>query len=291
MKQKPALNLEEQVELLKQRGLVIDDDDMAVKYLYDTNYYRLTGFARQFQRDPRHGNNAFHSGTSLAMLADLAETDARFGRVLAHALAAIECTVRSRLALHLALEHGETAFYLRTDTYVAGLDDKVADLIESIGRELRRDKGRTIARYAPDREDLSAVPIWVASEVLSFGTVSRLLELLRDPGTRDAVAESFSERRGKFVSTVHSLAVLRNRCAHHGQIWHRPLTIQTPVDGRHRKRAGVPFSDNGPFPAVLAIQRLLAHISGGRECSEALDLFIEAAPSRYMEGILKPDPK
>jgi abortive infection bacteriophage resistance protein len=288
---KPALSLTEQVERLKERGLVIEDDDAAEAYLYDTNYYRLAGFARQFQRDPLRGDNSFEPGTSLHQIAQLHVADAQFSRILARGLATIECTVRARLALHLALKHGETAFYLRADPYVKGLDDKVEDLLAGVRRDLTRDKGRTVRRYAPDPTDLGSVPIWVAIELLSFGTVSRLMELLGDQEPRDAVAESFGELRSTFPSTVHSLAVLRNRCAHHGQIWHRGLTIQTPTNGKHRHRARVRFDPHGPFAAVLAIQRMLGRVEGGADCLSVLNQFIADADPAYMDGIYCPNPK
>lgn len=45
----------EQIELLKQRGLIIPDEERAKKYLLSQNYYNLiNGYARFF---PREGDN------------------------------------------------------------------------------------------------------------------------------------------------------------------------------------------------------------------------------------------
>ena len=41
--QKPPLTLEGQVSLLKDRGLLIDDDDAAIRLLSNVNYYHLEG--------------------------------------------------------------------------------------------------------------------------------------------------------------------------------------------------------------------------------------------------------
>ena len=287
---KRALSLTRQVARLKERGLVIDDDERAEQYLYDTNYYRLAGFARQFQADPARGDNTFAPGTTLDQLSELVAADAQFARLLSDALAVLECVVRSRFALQLALAHGEKAFYLDRDAYVDGLDAKIDSLIEDISRDLARDKGRTVARYAPGR-DFSQVPVWVAIELLSFGTLSKMMELLDNKAPRDAVAHSFFEQRGTFTSTIHSLAVLRNRCAHHGQIWHRRLTIQTPTSGKHRHQARVKFHPQGPFAAVLAVRRMLTRGNVGAAQLAALDAFMTAADPAYMDGIYNPAPK
>ncbi len=302
MSAKPARSLEQQCTLLRERGLIISDEAAAHAFLHDTNYYRLAGFGRQFQRDPARGDNSYETGTTFDLLVEMCTTDIELSLHLTRALGLIECAVRSRLALALALQHGSHAFYLEHDVYVTTPHDaamaastlaaKVDDLIEKIRGELCRDKGRTISRYAgADRANLAAVPIWVAIELLSFGTVSRLLELLDDKTARDSVASSFGEPKGKFTSTVHSLAVLRNRCAHHGQIWHRPLTIHTPVDGNIRRRAQVSFDSQGPYAALLAVQRLLARIHGAADASIALSNFVRSAPPLYMDGIYRPAPR
>ena len=41
---KPYLTIEEQLQLLKDRGLCIDDDAEAKHILHELNYYRLTGY-------------------------------------------------------------------------------------------------------------------------------------------------------------------------------------------------------------------------------------------------------
>ena len=61
----------EQIELLKQRGLIIPDEERAKKYLLSQNYYNLiNGYARFF---PREGDNytaqtSFDEITTLCVL-------------------------------------------------------------------------------------------------------------------------------------------------------------------------------------------------------------------------------
>jgi len=291
--QKQALSINEQIELLAERGLDIGDTAAAAQVLYDSNYYRLMGYGRQFQIDPRNGDNRFEPGTTLAQLRGLMLLDAEFSRRLLHALGIIELTVRSRYALELAATGGPKAFYLRPASYVSSptIDTHVVQLISTIEDELRRDKGRAVLHYAPSREDFSEVPVWVAIEVMSFGRISEMMTYLADNRPRDAVASSFGEPNKSFASTLHSLAVLRNRCAHHGQLWHRHLGIQTPTTGKQRHRAGVKFDYQGPFAAVLAIQRLLSHIQGGEDALHALNTFIAEVPAEYMNGIYNPKPR
>jgi abortive infection bacteriophage resistance protein len=48
---KPASTISEQIELLKRRGLYINDDNSAAHYLNNISYYRLEGYWWPMQRD------------------------------------------------------------------------------------------------------------------------------------------------------------------------------------------------------------------------------------------------
>jgi abortive infection bacteriophage resistance protein len=59
-------------------------------------------------------------------------------------------------------------------------------------------------------------------EALTFGTVSKMYRLLDHSGIRHRIARGFGYPHARFAeSTFHSLAVLRNICAHYARLWHR----------------------------------------------------------------------
>lgn len=45
MELKPPLTFEEQIERLRQHGMIVDSKDVALAVLKQVNYYRLTGYA------------------------------------------------------------------------------------------------------------------------------------------------------------------------------------------------------------------------------------------------------
>jgi len=51
---KPTLTLHEQINLLKSRGLIFNDKDDIENILFRHNYYRLSGYWRKFQIDPKN---------------------------------------------------------------------------------------------------------------------------------------------------------------------------------------------------------------------------------------------
>ena len=287
MPAKPALTLTQQVSLLRRRGLVIADDQAAERFLYDANYYRLSGYARQFQRGPGAGDDNFHGGVTFERLQRIFVLDAELSATLARCLGLIERSVRARYAYELAQASGNRAFYLDPSSYLA-VTPNLDQFLDKVAGELSRANSAMVARYVCGDQDLTAVPVWVAFEVLSFGAVSRILDYHADRAPRDRVAASYSEQKATFSSTIHSLAVLRNRCAHHGQIWHRRLTIQTPVV-RKVRRVEPAFDPQGPYPAILAIRRLLPRIHGGASVLVDLNAVL-ASDDELRVGVLSPRP-
>ena len=48
---KPALTVDQQIDQLRNRGMVIDDTTQAKHYLSQINYYRLTAYWLPFESD------------------------------------------------------------------------------------------------------------------------------------------------------------------------------------------------------------------------------------------------
>lgn len=284
---KPPLSIDRQIELLARRGLEIPDEAVATQALLDGNYYRLSGFFRQFQVDPRHGDDKFRPGTSLDDVLVARDYDTEISELLLSGMFQIERVIRARFSHFLAMKHGSSAFYLDPIFYMS-IMPKLDQHLDSIQREFGRLRSQMVRRYSSG-DDYSHVPIWVAVETLSFGTVSRMLQYLEDRAPGRAVAGSMSLRADTFESTVHSLAVLRNTCAHHGQLWHRTLVVQTPIL-RKEQRDWPKFDPQGLAPAALATMRYLRSIDSHCRRAQAIDEFLRA-DSPLSGGLFQPRPK
>ena len=115
---KPARTLEEQLSLLIDRGLLVSDEARAQRYLYNINYYRFSGYARQFQVDPKSGNDHFRSGVTFEQMQNVVRLDAELSWAMASCLSLIERVVRARFAYQLAHTLGNSPFYLDPGNYL-----------------------------------------------------------------------------------------------------------------------------------------------------------------------------
>ena len=110
------------------------------------------------------------------------------------------------------------------------------------------------------------IPVWAAVEVLSFGTLSKLIKNLKTgEGSAFALlAENYQyiSRKGNmvtpskkmFTSWVQSVSVLRNMCAHNSRLYHR--TIHTTPEIIDRDKVLPIPAHNGLYQVLLAMKYL-----------------------------------
>lgn len=279
--------LTEQRELLTKRGMLVGDEEAAERWLYNTNYYRISGYARQFQVAPRAGKNEFEQGVTFERVMGLLQLDDEFRTLLLEALTVVEISIRSRFAYEAGSIHGDQAFYLDENQYL----DITPDLHKTISRmrsDLLRPKLATVQRYR-NGDDLSGVPIWVAIESMTFGILARMIQYFDDSAASRATAHSLSLPWQGFQSTVHAFAVLRNLCAHHGQLWHRRLDITAPVLNKD-KRFEPKYLANGPYGTIIALKRFMRAIDHTTAWPSRVDAHL-LRDHEYATGIYSPAPR
>ncbi|NYF10815.1 abortive infection bacteriophage resistance protein [Leifsonia sp. AK011] len=280
---KPFREVPQLLELLAGRGLELDSED-SEKFLYDCNYYRFTGYSRQFQVNPGEDQDQYLPGSTLSGVRQMMFLDSEMRRMLGAALTTVEMSLRARFAHDAGRIHGEGAFYLDPSKYLA-VTPKLDRLIEKIKDDLSRTTSPTVVRYASEGS-FEKVPVWVAVEVVSFGSLARVMQYLADDSAARQTAAGLSLSWEGFLSTIHSFSVLRNRVAHHGQVWNRKLDIQCPVPKKLRPR-DVGYNPQGPYPAILMLKRYLQSISPSSQWSSEIDSLMGSS-QLFADGILKP---
>lgn len=296
--QKPFRSIDELVELvIDQRGLECSDKIQFASFLKRVNYYRFSGYARQFQKDPSYGDNHFNEGASFHTIKEIMELDARLRSLLLSQLGVVEIAVRALYAHELGAVHGADAFYLDERNYL-DLNNKPSQIVEGILNDLSRSRSRMVAHYVDQSasaengslrlERYRNVPIWVAIEVLSFGRISNMLEYFADIEPAKKVAGELSVQWGPFGSVMHSFSVLRNLCAHHQQLWHRTLDIQCPVQKKLKPR-NVSFDSAGVYVAILMANHYRKKIDGDELVAAEIETLLESNED-FGKGIRLPVP-
>ena len=227
---KPPKSIPEQIEILKKRKLIIEDEAKAEEILLKYNYYRLSGYWRKYQINPKEEENDFKDNITFEQIVAIYELDTSLKSLLQKGIGIFEVCFRTRFAYHTALSG--KCLYLNPDSYNNKVikDKQLKELIEEINIEIKRSKEKFIKHSITKYGE---VPIWAAVEVLSFGTISKMYFSWADKKVIQDISSSFKVFKGREISkyTIHSLVMLRNLCAHYARIWNRRVIV--PVTTRN----------------------------------------------------------
>lgn len=209
--------INEQVELLKERGLIIADEGKLKRYLTNISYYHFSIYFKHFQK-----NDIFITGTTFEDVLNIYVFDQKLRLLLLDVLERIEKSFKCRLTYEMAVLSGNSCWmtdkkYFRDETEH---NDRTMDLLEN----LRYSKEIYIRHYYETYNLPKYPPVWMVIETLTFGQCVMIYGQLK-PEYQKIIADTYGINK-KFISNwLHALSVIRNFCAHHSRLWNREMVI------------------------------------------------------------------
>jgi abortive infection bacteriophage resistance protein len=219
-KPKDATTYKDQLDLLKRRGLVVQDESFALHSLEHHNYYRLSPYRFPFTLPA--DRDQFVPGTTFEQLWELYVFDRKLRHLVIEACKAVEISLRARWAYQVGHSLGPLG-YLENQHFSSALVH--ARTLVKLHDEMERSREDFIQHHRATLF-MPWPPAWVIVEIASFGNVSNLLGQLRQSAIRQAVADPFGMDEQTFCSLMHHLTVLRNSAAHHSRLWNRRFVIR-----------------------------------------------------------------
>ncbi len=218
---KKPLTVEEQINRLKERGLLISDINLARKYLSHISYYRLAGYWWPMQENDENHN--FKINSTFENVIKLYNFDAELRLVLFDVIEKIEISLRTKLIYHLS--HDFNPWWFQDPDLFKDTPALVKSL-EKIREEVDRSKDRFIKEHKRKyKKDLRFPPSWKTLELSSLGGLSKLYGNLKNTvAAKDRIAIEFGAVNHTFLpSWLQSIAQIRNLCAHHNRLWNKNL--------------------------------------------------------------------
>ncbi|MBI5898656.1 MAG: Abi family protein [Rhodocyclales bacterium] len=275
---KPAIDADAQVALLRSRGLLIPGEARAKHYLRFIGYYRLAGYSLPLQVNYNaDGSHRFLDGVSFDDVLDLYVFDRKLRLAVMDALERIEVAFRAVLSQCMSERHGPH-WYTDAGLFVPTYrHDKFIDVLKKdIGDDPAKAAVRQtfIQHYYDKYGDPPLPPSWMVFEVLSFGTVSQVFKnLLRDQ--QKPIAKTFGLDGSVLASWLHAITYLRNLAAHHQRLWNRAYTIKPIV----AKQYAADLTDPRRFYAqAVMIEVLLKAVSPDTHWGDRLAALLAEHP-------------
>jgi abortive infection bacteriophage resistance protein len=220
---KEPLRFEQQLALLVERGLIVENYDKAIRFLSRVNYYRFSAYCIPFEKS-RH---SFRENVTFSNVQELYKFDKDLRNLLDEALEIIEIGLKTSIAYHLAHKHN-TFIHETPDAFFENRAFTFSKWQEKLHTEIRRSQEKFIDHFKSKYEGFPKLPLWMAVEVMSFGSLSRMISALKRTEQIE-IARIYGLHSKVFCSWLHTLVYVRNICAHHGRIWDRVLSIKMAV--------------------------------------------------------------
>lgn len=227
---KPFLTFKQQVEKLKSRGLIIDDECKAIHILSNISYYRLSAYMYPFLKDKE--NHVFKSNSTFDDVFNLYSFDKELRKVIFNEIEKIEISIRTQIIYILSRE--KDPFWIN-DPNNFKPNFNHSEMLDKLKIEIKNSDEQFIKSFKVKYNN-EIPPTWISLELLTFGSMSKIYKNLNKSLTtqKREISNFYGLSDTVFESWIHCLSYLRNICAHHSRLWNRDLGIE-PIKPRTPK--------------------------------------------------------
>ena len=250
---KPPCSYEQQLDILKSRGLVVHDEGKALHCLEHHNYYRLSAYRCVLTQ--QGSSDQFIDGATFDQLWSLYCFDRELRLLVMEAVKRLEISVRAHWAYTLGHKYGAQAY---EDVSVFRNPGRHTSALCKLDDELRRSHEVFVSHFR-QQYNMVRPPIWAACEIMSFGLLSRFYENLRRESDKKAIARVYDLSANGLKSLLEHAVYVRNLCAHHSRLWNRRFTITVALP-KNRPNSLVESLNPAADRRVYNTLTLLAHI-------------------------------
>lgn len=291
--QKPPLPVPQQLELLKQRGLTILNEERAQRFLEVVTLFRLSPYMRPFQQ-PSDTDHGFMAGTTLRQIVAVYNFDRELRNLIMDAIERFEVAVRAGINNHMSNSASDAHWYQESLNFNRYYDH--ARLLNEIQKKLDEEKSaylrearkidnsrapepaKTLRKeqrrrdnyfryYGQEYDQPELPPSWAVLEELSIGSLSHLYSGIARDADRKHIAKRFGVSQEVLASWLHTLTFVRNCCAHHARLWNRELSVPPKLPNKDsnwqipRASSALPDPDRRIYIVLMMLTHLMQHVS------------------------------
>ena len=255
--------LDEQIDILKGKGLVIDDMEYVKDILLHENYFFISGYRHLLLKS--NSDRHFLPNTNFRELYAIFNFDRQIRNIMFKNLMIIENNIKSIFSYVLSKKYGyKEKDYLRPSNFTNNPEKfrQVNDLIKKMKRQIRIN-GSQHSATSHYLSNYGYVPLWIVVKVLSFGIVCELFTIMKkeDQNEISDIYKIDPELIGIYLPILSNY---RNLCAHEDILYNYKTQKSIP-DLKYHTLLNIPKQDgeyiygkNDLFAVVLILKKMLS---------------------------------
>ncbi len=291
---KPFKTYKEQIEILKSRGLIIPNEQLAIRFLETENYYNvINGYKNEFLVED---TDFFVQGSSFEHIQALYSFDKAFRHGILSTLLDIENMLKSIISYEFAKKYGATAYLdvSSFNTYDNNTQQCAQDLIDDINAKIAYLQSNSDHSNDNIRHYLTVhgeIPIWVLFSHITLGDLSKFYRCLTPNLKKEICDHIVSIYGNRFTSKdlyafFRILNNVRNLCAHNLRIYNYKTQYRISHKNEFVKNLTSQFGANLVYNNIISIVIIMYHL-----CTrEKLKVFLNSFLTELSDLICTPNP-
>ncbi|MDR1835967.1 MAG: Abi family protein [Fusobacteriaceae bacterium] len=223
---KTHLSYEDQLKLFESRGMIVNDEAHALERLRQISYYKIKEFSLFFM----NAEGRYNPGTSFEAVIQNFYYDKNLRMEFLSMAEKIELSMKNKFAYLMGKKYGSFG-YLNFNKWCdrtipkPQIDREQGAFALKLKVKIAANaNAQPIADYKRDFPDNKDLPLWIATEILTFGEIIHLYKLMA-PKNRISIARQYNLKATEFASFVDHIKFIRNLCAHNRPVIN--LTIKS----------------------------------------------------------------
>lgn len=260
--------IDEQIEILRSRGLIIEDETEAKDFLFRNNYYRISGYSLTLRK-----KDVFAKSATFRNIEDIYHFDHEFRHIILHHIETIEVQMKSIYAYEFTKAYGPLG-YLDSKNFTNPTKHK--EIIDKANQQKKQRLTHEayLKHFVNDLHQ--EIPLWAYVDLLTISDIS-FLYAVSERSLKATISRHFGltmnrspEILGQYM---HSMTIIRNLCAHGSRIYNRLFEQKPSLNKREqplliRREDGT--MDNAHFFGFFLIMKRLLPARDFSEMKEAV---------------------
>ena len=254
--------LDEQVEILRSKGLVIQDETYTKEILLRENYFFISGYRHIFMNNSKE--NRFIPNTTFEELYSMFTFDRSLRNILFKYILVVENNIKSLISYELSKKYGfKEKDYLNVDNFTQNPMKirQVHDILDKMRRQIRVN-GKQHTATLHYLSNYGYIPLWILVKVLSFGIVSELFTILKEED-QESIGRFYGIDSESLSIYLSVLSNYRNLCAHEDILYDHKTQRSIP-DNKYHQLLNIPIEEeeyiygkNDLFSVIIILKIML----------------------------------
>ena len=272
-KHQVPMTIDEQVENLKELGLVINDEEAVKEFLNDVSYFRLI---KAYSIGLKKKNDNYNQGVTFDMIKELYLFNCNFRQALFAQIEKVEINLRCRIANHFSYKYGNFGY---EDAANFENEDYHSHFLAEINSEVDRNSKSAFVKNFRNNYETDKIPMYALIELFSFGTLSKFYKNMKQEDKK-AVAQIYDVKYTYLESWIEHIAFVRNICAHYGRLYNMNLS-KTPALYKQYTKQGI--SSVRVFATLVCLSNILPRDRHWNDFIDLIETLLDKYPNVKME--------